>query len=224
MIRNLILLNLVSVILLSCAGYRFSHRENPLGHYRISSVSIPMFLNRSVLPNLSGPLTKEITLLLTGYPSLKVYTGDDARADAILLGIITSEKNVNSVIQTTQTKVIFDGELKDSIGSRGKFSVPTQSSYSIKLQMILIRDPTIGDIALMTSELAANAEIRHPKVIFNAVLPLSTSFSRIVAANTESSGAGPVNFTKTNALFEKSEKELAKVAAQTFKEEVLDAF
>ena len=51
---------LCMLTLASCAGYHFNTNNNPLIGYDIRSVAVPMFVNRSVIPELAAPMTKEM--------------------------------------------------------------------------------------------------------------------------------------------------------------------
>ena len=77
-------MTILSSCFVSCAWYKFRVVDNPLAQYNIHTLSIPMFFNRSALPNLAGPLTKEISLLMTEFPHLRVYPGTGEKTDAIL--------------------------------------------------------------------------------------------------------------------------------------------
>ena len=94
---------LILVLLSSCSGYHFNTNNNPLIGYDIRTVAVPMFINRSVLPQLAAPMTKEIILALNDYSGLKVVSGDSENADAVLIGIIESKDHYNEVVSTTQT-------------------------------------------------------------------------------------------------------------------------
>src|SRR4051812_41704061 len=85
-----------------CSGYHFNTNNNPLIGYDIKTVSVPMFINRSVLPQLAAPMTREITLALNDYSGLKIFSGDNQNADAVLIGIIESMDHFNEVVTTTQ--------------------------------------------------------------------------------------------------------------------------
>jgi len=93
-------------LLSSCAGYHFNTNNNPLIGYDIKTISVPMFVNRSTFPNLAGPMTKEIILALNDYSGLKVFSGNNDSADAVLIGIIESNDHFNEAVKTTQSLLL----------------------------------------------------------------------------------------------------------------------
>ena len=117
------------VTLSSCAGYHFNTTNNPLIGYDIRSVAVPMFVNRSVIPELAAPFTKEIIFALSDYSGIRVYSGDNDKADAVLIGIIESRDHYNSVVKTTQT-LFTDKTIKSSIGERSPFYYPITTAFN----------------------------------------------------------------------------------------------
>ncbi len=207
--------------LMACSGYHFKRTDNPFAAYEIHSVSIPMFLNRSSVADAAAYLNKEIVLSLSSYKGLKVYTGENDNADAVLVGIVSSPDHVTSVYKSDTT--FTDGSLKDSVQGRNSFYVPSNTSYSLTMQLVLIRRPTKEDRIMIESSLGPYLNA-HPRVVLNEGLSLSGSYTREVAATVKPDDAGTVNFSKNRALMDKSLQNMAKDAARTFEQEVLDAF
>lgn len=181
-----------------------------------------MFVNRSVLPQLAAPMTREITLALSDYTGLKVLSGDNENADAILIGIIESKDHYNEVVTTSQT-LFTEGDIESSIGNRSPFYYPVQTTYNFSLRLILIKRPTKEELALFTSEMA-RGHLVHPKVVLEDTISLSGNFSRVAAPTDTPSAEGEVNFVKNKGIFEKSLQDTSYQAAQTFKQVVLNAF
>lgn len=207
-----------------CSGYHFNTNNNPLIGYDIKTIAVPMFINRSVLPQLAAPMTKEITLALSDYTGLKVLSGNNENADAILIGIIESKDHYNDVVQTTQSLFTdSDINIKSTIGNRSPFYYPVQTSYNFALRLILIKRPTAEELALFTSDLARTGLV-HPKVVLQDIISLTGSFSRVAAPTNTASAEGEVNFVKNKGIFDKSLQDTAYQAAQTFKQVVLNAF
>lgn len=214
----------MALILSSCAGYHFNTNNNPLIGYDIHSVAVPMFINRSVLPDLSGPMTREITLALSDYSGLKVLSGNNENADAILIGIIDSQDHYNDVVRTTQN--LFTGteqSIKSSIGNRSDFYYPVETSYALSLRVILIKRPSTEELELVNSDLGALIKT-NPKVVLIDTLNLTGTFSRVAGETASNSSVGKTNFVKNKGIFEKSLHETALRAAESFKQVVLNAF
>ena len=213
---------LCMLTLASCAGYHFNTNNNPLIGYDIRSVAVPMFVNRSVIPELAAPMTKEIVFALNDYSGLRVFSGDNDQADAVLIGVIESGDHYNDVVQTTQT-LFSDDTIRSSIGSRSPFYYPVQTSYQFSLKVILIKRPSKEELDLLTTDLGQYMKV-NPKVVLMDTINISGSFSRVVGESTTPNAPGKTNFVKNKGIFEKSLQETSMNAAKTFKQVVLNAF
>jgi hypothetical protein len=223
-ILNIFLLTSLSTSLLSCSGYRTPNRTNPLEMYGIRSLAIPMFVNASTLPNVAGPMTKEVKSLMMNFVDLKVRTSFDVYSDAVLIGIVSSRIHRKDSVTNTNTQFTTGG-LKTSIGSRNQFYIPSQSLVTLSLRLILIKRPTKREIRLMKSSL--NKFLRaHPKnkILFNETISLSAVYSRVIADNLTADSGGVVNFTKNKQAQENTIIQLSQSAALNFKDVILNAF
>ncbi|MDD4974793.1 MAG: hypothetical protein PHY93_10610 [Bacteriovorax sp.] len=216
------ILSLVLISLTNCSGYHFNTNNNPLIGYDIKTVAVPMFINRSVLPQLAAPMTKEIILALNNYSGLKVLSGDNENADAVLIGILESRDHYNEVITTTQT-LFTEGDISKSIGNRSPFYYPVQTTYNFSLRIILIKRPTAEELALFTSDLGRGVLV-HPKIVLEDTIVLTGNFARVASPTNTVTAAGEVNFVKNKGIFDKSLQDTCYQAAQTFKQVVLNAF
>lgn len=211
------------IILSSCSGYHFNINSNPLIGYDIKSVAVPMFVNRSVLPQLTAPLTKEITSALSDYSGLKVVSGENDSVYAVLIGIIESRDHYNEVVKNSQL-LFTEGDIQNAIGNRTPFYYPIQTSYDFRLRIILIKRPSKEELAFLTDGKVLNGKLVHPKIVLEDSIALSNSFSRVAATTSGADASGEVNFVKNKGIFEKSLQETSLQAAKNFKQVVLNAF
>ncbi len=203
---------------LGCAGYQFKKNTNPLKIYGIESVSIPMFINRSVYPNVSGLFTKEVITFLSFYPELKVYSGEDSRADAVLIGIIDSNKRLSESTEVVIQK-FSENELQESIGDRQKLYIPSTGSYSLSIRLILIKNPNWSVVKLAKSNLAPHLK-GNPSIIFNEIFNIKEEFNYIVNETKDIDSSGFYNFTRTKHSFEKA----IKISVNKFIDQVKGTF
>lgn len=207
----------IILFLSSCAGYRYQESKNPFAQYGIKSISIPMFYNHSNLTNVSSPMTNEIYVMLTKFKELKVKSGFE-KADAVLIGIVSSARalsrsrtgsNLRSVKNAT-------GEL---IGeNRGDFYIPSNTTVGAQLNLILIKNPSPNEIKLMKSSFGKF--VVSSKIIFNETIPLSQTFTRELYTD---ESVAVVN-TQNRSSVKKSLNDMAKSAAQNFKDMIIYAF
>ncbi len=205
---------LAFIFLSSCAGYQFRYQNNPFASYGVKSVAIPNFLNKSLISNASTPMTENISSVLSQNTTLKIYSGNSQKADATLIGIISSSDRRNDFLQTTGTTLI-----EDTPGRRD-FYAPNQTSFSLSLTIILIKKPTEVDLSLMNKDFLPYID-KHPKVVFSKSIPLSSSYSRYLSTT---SGLDSVNSVQNREILNKAVESLAVSAGSTFREEVLNAF
>ena len=210
--------------LIGCSGYRFRSNNNPFREYGIKTIAVPMFLNRSIYPNLNTKLTREVRRMLSQYNDLKVVFGDGKNADAVLVGVLRSSDHHKDAYKVNSTKFT-TGLLKDSIGGRNQFYVPISTLYQFSVQMVLIKRPTKEELDLVKSQVGPFIK-NHPKFIFNESLNITKTFSHIVADNNnqDPDNGGVVNSTKNRAIFERSLEEVAEDFSTTFREVIIYAF
>lgn len=209
-------------LVISCAGYHFNTNNNPLIGYDIKSISVPMFINRTNIPALNTYMTKEIVFVLNEFSGLKITSGENENADAVLLGILESEDQYNKTFKDSET-LFTDRDIKESIGNRPPFYYGSKTTYKFQVRYVLIKRPSNSEIELLTSELGKNIKV-HPKIVLDETLDVSGNFSRAISPNVNASDGGQVNFVKNKGLLIKSLQDISISAAKDFKQVVLNAF
>ena len=159
---------------------------------------------------------------MSRYPGLEIHAGKSESADGVLLGIISSNNLRRETLTPSQFKFITPQGI-DSSRERNPFFVPIQVSYRLKLRLVLIKRPNKKDMALLKTGLALHAPF-HSKVVFDTTIHLLGSYSQPMDTDTSPDDGGPVNFTKAQGHFHHSIRELAKLAAERFKQEILNVF
>lgn len=216
------ILLLLSVV--SCSGYRFINRTNPFQDYGIKSISIPMFKNTSIIPGLEGYVTQEIYNVLSRYPGLRIISGEDLSADAILVGVVGSaQKRYDTYTKASSLFITEGSDLGGSIGQRSRFYLPNTTAYQAGLRLVLIKNPTKSLIDLAKSELGGQM-VKSPTIIFTETIGLSSAHSRAILANQSVDEGGVANNTNTRQIFRESLRSVAINAANSFKSLVIDAF
>lgn len=219
---GIILTLCVSVSISSCAGYKLRDRSNPFEQENIKKVAIPIFVNTSSYAGAGPIFTREIVALLSTYSELKISPVSGGNEDAVMVGIIESPRRNSDAFVTTATKFTA-GELKQSIGNRAQFYLPTASNYQVTLRIFLIKNPSKGDRELLTSPIASQLA-KHPKVVFNHVFTYTGSFNRETRDTITSDSGGLVNYTKTRRYFQQSLEALAKQASRDLEDLVINVF
>jgi len=204
----------------SCTGYHFRQVQNPFSHFGIRSISVPMFVNKSIVPNVSSIFTKEIHLLLSRYSGLKVYSGMRTDTDAVLLGIVSSSPRMTDVFGQNEKKFISEALLS----GRKPFYVSSSTLYKLNLRVVLLKRPDMRLIKFIQGPLGDYVK-QGPQIVLDESFPLTSVFTRAVSGQ---GSKGPesrtVNFTKSKAWFRITLKELAKSASDKIRKEVLNAF
>lgn len=212
----------------SCSGYRFRNPSNPLSQYNIHSVAVPVFQNRSSLPEVGGIFTDAIVRELCKFPNLRVIPGNSNSADAVLLGIVTSKQYIRkTIVQTREKDITAETMGEETIGKRRDFRVPADSSVALDVSIILIKNPTAKELELIGKTANERVIYQNPKIIFNTTYALSANFQREVypevrAPHAESGRS--VNYVKNRGMLYLKEKEMAESLASSFRETGLYVF
>lgn len=214
--------------LIGCSGHRFKNFQNPLAQYNINSLSVPMFLNRSSRPDLSGPFTKEVILMLSQFPGLQVYSGDWKKTDAILLGILDSNETVRKTVTNSSDQYYIQHDYYPAdIGERRDFYLPRKNIITLNLTLIMVKNPTHREIEQILDENGNYTSIKS-KILFEEIIPLSGTISRVLQTGYSRNYPGErkalTNYTKSRGNEVTLVGEMAQNAAQTFKETILYAF
>ncbi len=207
----------------SCAGYSLRKTGNPLASDGVHSIAVPMFINHSNFAGASSIFTKAFFELFQEYPELTVYSGEDSRADAILVGFIQTPKRTQDVFDRASTRFT-DTNLAPSLGGRPHFLVPDSTSYRVALRLVLIKNPTLSELELVRSPQLGPHLAHQPKIVFNRLLEQSAAFQRRVEETSREDSPGIVNFTTTRYFLQKSLEDTAQDMAGNFKELVLNVF
>lgn len=216
-------LSFIFVVFLSgCAGYRFVNLKNPFLRYGIKSISLPQFLNRSAIADVTAPFTDEMFNLLSDFDGLTVYAGENSLADAVLIGIVSGPSK-RSKLLTVKSRVYTNSSLKAAIGKRKEFFVPSAIGYNVELQIILVRRP-FKNISLLKDTDIKALKLDKSKVIFEKSFIFPSDYALSLAINSGRDSAGVTNSTLNHYRFIKSVEVLAVDAINRFKQEVINAF
>ncbi|MBF0297186.1 MAG: hypothetical protein HQK51_00580 [Oligoflexia bacterium] len=205
----------------SCSNYKFKRTTNPLAPYGVNTVSIPMFLNKSSVPNVSGPITRTIINSLLQYPDLKVYAGDWKKCDGILIGIITSSPTISGALASGGSGEIKPGD--GTIGNRRSIIVPTATTINLTLTLTLIKDPTHKDFDFIISTLGKYI-YNHPKAVFTESIGMTGTIGRVNDTGIGTNSSVVTNFTKNRGMQDKVIHDMAEQAATNFRNIILYAF
>jgi len=217
-----VVLQVGMLFLISCSGYHFKNKDNPFMAYEIESISIPMFVNWSIVPNVSGPMTGNFINLLMDYSGLTIYSKEQASADAILVGIISSKDKTRQVYKNKSYQDTV-GNLNESIRDRRDFYIPQETEISLTLRVLLIKNPLPHEYAGMVNNDVDNIPDKS-RVIFDEKMELSSVITRSILPSGGVQSGGDVNFTKSKKAQNDAILSLVNTATEKFKKEIIDAF
>ncbi len=220
--RGIGALVLLTVILVSCGGYKVKKRNNPWKSYNISHVTVPLFINESLFPGVNTAITAQIIEELGHFTGLKISSGKSGKADALLLGIISGGSHFKDTLKVIDKKYLGD-EYKDSLGSRRGFYIPRQQKYELAVQLVLIKNPTTMDYKILKSSWRKYVR-PNSKIIFNETLNVSQTITRNIWNRGTVDDGGVVNFTQNDGIVRRSFNHIAKEVSRQFKELILYAF
>ncbi len=216
------LLILVGLLINSCSGYRVRNKSNPFEEDQIRVLAVPIFVNKSIYPGVGPAFTRELTKMLSTYSGLKIQTTPDAKTDGVLLGIISSPQRYRDAYKVGST-TLTSGALKESIGNRAEFNIPTNAQYKIGVRLALIKNPTTEEKKLLLSQMGDKI-LKSPRIIFNQSLAFQGSFNLESRDTIGPDSGGVVNYTKTKRFFHQTIENLAEAAATNFETLVINVF
>lgn len=146
-------------------------------------------------------------------------SGYSRDSDAVLVGIIKSDKKLSKVLKTTDSRVA-QTKAGTSIGNtREDFYIPGITRVDLMVQVIIIKKPSEAELALLRSELGDKAPLSS-KVIFNETFNVNDNFIREVL-----DGAGTqVVGTQNDGILKKTTNEMAFKTAQDIRDMILYVF
>lgn len=219
---NIFYLAQILFLLSGCSGYRVKHKRNPWLSLGIHHVTIPLFVNKTVFPGLNTAITRRVAEDLGTFTKLHVSTGEDKSADSVLVGIIHGEKDYAKSLVTTERQFLGD-DYQSSLGNRRGIYTPRQQSYTVKVDLILIKNPTNFDKKLLKSNLRKFIKA-NPKIVFRRTLTITQTITRKLWKRDSTDLGGVVNSTQNDGLIRRSYTAVAEEVSRQFKEFVLYAF
>lgn len=211
---------LICSFLSGCSGYQVVKNTNPFARYGITSIAVPMMVNRSVFSNAGSEMTKKILETLSRYPGLRVYNRVPKAGDALLIGVVDSKNKLVDANQITGREFISD-ELKESIGKRREFYIPKSNTVELTTKFYLVQNPVTEEIQEIIKKNGLLYSQMTSKILFQHNITSSASYTRV---NLPRGKGGEVNFTKNFALMQDAIATCAENAAKDFNELVLNAF
>ncbi len=211
---------LIFLSFISCSGYKFTKRTNPLEQYGIKKLAVPAFYNKSSLAHVSPEFTKEIITMLRQFPGLEVQNFNSDEADAVLIGIIESSDKYKEVVTNEDYRVTSDVAPQSiSINSRKDFYIPAITNVNLNIRFVLIKHPDTKEIELLMSDLGKQLKA-NSKILFNQVITVNGKFNREILDGE----ARSVNATQNRGAMSRTITSMALTAKNGFKELILYAF
>jgi hypothetical protein len=209
----------ILIFLVSCSGYRIQNKDNPLERYDIRTLRVPVFYNESALNFASGPFTSEFRRLLLDYPGLRISNSEFEKVDAVLIGIIQSNKNINQTIRNSALRVANPGSRTEGDIPRRSFYVPASSQVHLQLRLVLIKNPSDKELKLIQSGLL-NGIRWDNRILLDETLNLTGGFTREFYEGEASS----VLYTQNEGALNKTVTQMASQAVDQFRDTILYAF
>ena len=194
------------VIISGCSGYQLVEKNHLFSKHNITSIKVPMFVNKTIYPDISAAFTNELIDSLSNFNNLSVDGGSNlVPGDHLLIGILTTnvgEKNVTDPIIRIYTGN--SSGLRSSIGERPDFFLTAQFQSKILLELILIKNPLIK----------GKIQGDKPSIIFHHTLPITFNVTNNVNENVSPDSYGVTNYTNNRGFFNFEIQKVAKKYAQ----------
>jgi len=196
------------------------NRSNPFEARQIKKIAVPVFINRSIFPQVEGKITQQVRQVLKKYDGLTLTTSDAGNSsDAVLVGIIESPV----LARNTKTLSNYYNINTQEGANRRSLVLPRRSQYNLTVRFILIYRPTEEELDLVKGDLAKHL-VSNGKILFNYSLNGSGAYDLSLGNNVGPNGIGAANATNNLAKYHLSVDTLAVSIAGLFEQTIINVF
>jgi len=205
-VLNIILVCFFVQGLFGCAGYKLDQKGHLFSKYQIKQLKVPLFINRTIFPDISANFTNEVIKKLHNFRGLSVNGGEPTAAgEDVLIGVLSSAPLEKSVmIPLIRTFTGNSRSLQDAIGGRPDFYLTSQYQVRLSLDIILIKNPLLN----------GKTQGSEPKVLFHHSMPVEFKVVNNIAAVNGSDSLGVTNYTNNRGFFDYEISKTAKNVAE----------
>ena len=208
------LVKLISIIFVlqaawGCSGYHIKGKKHLFTSNEISRLKIPLFVNRTIFPNISASFTNELIARLHHFKGLSVSGGEPSSTEEhVLIGVISSSAREKDVLEPLIRRYTGNSSsLRTAIGSRPDFFLTSQYRVNLSLEIIIIKNPLFKGKRHV-------ADVQGPEVIFQRTIPVRFNVVNNVAAVAGPDSLGVTNYTNNLGYFDYEVKRAAKQVAE----------
>ncbi len=211
---------IVLLLLFSCSGYKIVKNENNFKKYGLKSISIPMFYNQSILPNVTGSFTNAFSRELNTIKNLEIKSPNSTNVDGYFVGIIRSSQTEKNVIKRGLSARIKD--IAPLNAPLNENLVPLSNSLVLTLEIYLIRRNASSQSLISRIREKNHPELlnQHPSIILKRLIKIDTNFVREFYDGANS----VVNATQYQGTLAKVVEREARKSAIDFKDSVRNVF
>ena len=210
---KLILSLTLFIFLTSCAGYQLNDYSNPLKRYGIKTIKIEPFYNESNFSLAGAMFADETYNTLSEFNGLKL-TRKSNKADAILIGIVTSEKSRKDSMRST-SEVIAQNIAPTNTSNRQDFNITATNRLIVIVKYYIVKDDQLQKFQAIKnlkngSELKKSLE--KATSVFSKHIAVASTLRREIYDGESSA----VNYTQNQTTLRRNLREMAKQAAKQF--------
>jgi len=206
----------VFLLSISCSGYKVVKNESNFKKYGIHSISVPMFFNKSTLPDISSRFTNSFTQELYSIPDLEVKSPNSKTNDAYLVGVVRSAPSESGTV----IRGGLAAKIKDLAPNRGEGNdnlLPITNIIRLKVDLFLVRRSADSEslISKLRSKMHPSLLESHPSIVLKQTIPISVNVNREIYDDDF-----VINSTQNYGILNKVISAEAKKAAITFKQSI----
>lgn len=194
MLRIILILNF---LLYSCAGYELRDRENPFEVKGIKSISVPMFVNKTNLNSVSNNFSKEVISMLENFKGLKVYSGNDGKSDAVLLGVVYTADGYDPI--RNKDIAFLNTEDIEKLKNRSAFTLQTIKSLDVQVRVVILKRPKKEEVDFFINYFDFNKNM-FPQNVFQSNFTLSRNLFIDNSFGDSSGASNPVRGVRNKGI------------------------
>lgn len=199
------------IFLTSCAGYQLNDYSNPLSAYGIETIKIEPFYNESNFALAGAMFADEAFNSLSEFKGLHI-TRKAGKADAVLIGIVTSEKTRKESMRSS-SEVVAQNIAPTNTSNRQAFNITATNTLILNVKYYIIKDSELQKfqaIKSLKNESEFKESLEKATSVFSRNIGVSSTLRREIYDGESSA----VNYTQNQTALRRNVREMALQAAK----------
>ena len=208
---KLILSLTLFIFLSSCAGYQLNDYSNPLEGSGIKTIKIEPFYNESNFALAGAMFADEAYNALSEFKGLSI-TRKSSQADAVLIGIVSSEKSRKESMRSS-SEVVAQNIAPINTSNRQDFNITATSRLEINVKYYIVKDSELQKFEAIKS-LKNGGELKKSLEKTVSVFTKNIYVTSTLRREIYDGESSAINYTQNQTALRRNVREMAAQAAK----------